>query len=736
MSDNTTRYLLYASLLLGSIGTYNAVKDSLTRSLDSEDSISAALSTGDLSSADVVTMMTQLSRKVDENTAAKAANSTTISVVAADTDTLRSDVNIFADSISEMETFLDSYNSKSTGVHAQLSEIEAMVTSLVQSDRQQQDGSPVEVDSNYVTKLSNRVVLLETTTTTSKEAAFSARDYAETNKAALAKLKSSVETLTNEFSSAKIASGQVAQLAEQVQSTSPAASAITAMTTRLNGLTAESQGVSERVAGLESWRASKLAETQSVGLDSSPAELTEAVLIRLADAELVSDGNSGKLLTLRSDVDVNTDDIAVFSVDLQGQISLNKSAISAVDLKADTTIDNVTNILNPRLDAVETDIIALEEVNVSVNTRVSNLEDAVPLATAERGIIAEDVTTVAERVTDTQANLNDLTDDIEHVVKQGIQSNADNIDALLQDAAELSDKLTISGEDLLCNAKLRANHGAEISLNGNYIRLLSSTDDAFMVYSGDGSAAEGPSGNSPAKGYGFGGKAARIRTAKASNNGFIVENTQEETLLSVRGSDGLTACAGGLEVNNYAHVFADGTGACFGHANVSTIADCALAHLQNGRTILSSSGDDAELSFEVKGKQAMSATEHGVLVQKTLKVDNAGSAVHTTFDANANIIAVDTGKKTFFRFGSAAASVHVREKEVQINGLDVYAKLVSLQKQIDDLDRDSSNCVKLNREDYYINGHKDNSSAQLSYSGDDARWSKSNTRMKIRFVEA
>jgi len=42
----------------------------------------------------------------------------------------------------------------------------------------------------------------------------------------------------------------------------------------------------------------------------------------------------------------------------------------------------------------------------------------------------------------------------------------------------------------------------------------------------------------------------------------------------------------------------------------------------------------------------------------------------------------------------------------------------------------------LNKENYYINGHKDSSSAQLSYNGDDARWSKSNTRMKIRFVEA
>lgn len=209
MSDNTTRYLLYASLLLGSIGTYNAVKDSLAPALDSEDSISAALSTGDLSSADVVTMITQLSRKVDENTAAKEANATTISAVAADTDTLRADVNIFADSISDIENFLDNYNSKTTSVHAQLSEVEAIVASLLQFERQQGEGSAVEVDSNYVTKLSNRVGLLETTTITSKEAAFSARDYAETNKAALARLKSSVETLTNEFSSAKIASGQV-----------------------------------------------------------------------------------------------------------------------------------------------------------------------------------------------------------------------------------------------------------------------------------------------------------------------------------------------------------------------------------------------------------------------------------------------------------------------------------------------------------------------------------------------
>lgn len=691
MSDKTTQYLLYASLLLGSVGTYHALKHGMPPALDSEASIAGALSSGDISSADLTAMLTQLSRKVDENTAAKAANSGTIVAVAEDTTEIRSEVDQLAASISAVDAFLQSFNSKSTDVHNKLADMEATLTTLT-SFSGSAASTPVEVDSAYMTTLAKRVGLLETSSTSAKEAAFTARDDAQLNKGSLAKIKTSVDTLQTEFSAAKIASGQVAQLAEKLESVSPSSTAVASMTTRLNGLTSESQRLAERLMGLEKWKNAKADEAKNVSGDSSSAEISEAMRTRLTDVEIVADTNQVNMTTLRNDVDINTDDISTFQTDLQEQISTNKSAISAVQLKADTTDDSLLNIWTPRVDSIEADVAALEAADITANSRITALEEAGPLASAARDVISDDLAGVAVRVTDAETSIADLEDDVELVVKEGIRANKDNIIAMTADAAYLSEKLMRSGDDIVCNGVLRANAGAEISLDSNYLRMLTATNNNFMMYVGDGDAEKGPSGNAPAKGAGFSRNAARLRVTNGASNGFIVENSSEQALLSVRGHDGYTSCTGALRVDQNASIFSEGTNAFFSHQNFAgSNTDFALAHIQNGKTILSSNGagNSGTIECRVRGKNMVKMEPARVVVDNEFVVNHAAGTHDTHFRADSNYISTGAGKRTYFRFGGSNPTVDIRDKEVRINGTDVLAKLNNLEARIKTIESDA-----------------------------------------------
>ena len=66
--SGTNQYVLYTALLLGSIGAYGAYGDSLTNSNSSAEGLfSEAISNGDVSSADLTSVLTELGKKVDEN---------------------------------------------------------------------------------------------------------------------------------------------------------------------------------------------------------------------------------------------------------------------------------------------------------------------------------------------------------------------------------------------------------------------------------------------------------------------------------------------------------------------------------------------------------------------------------------------------------------------------------------------------------------------------------------------
>lgn len=347
----------------------------------------------------------------------------------------------------------------------------------------------------------------------------------------------------------------------------------------------------------------KVNATRSVTTNSSPAEISQSVLDRLVDVESLGDINEVNIATLRNDANLSTDDVSAFSVNLQEQISIDNSAISAADLKIDTTDDNIANILTPRIDDVEADITQLGGEDADMKIRIKALEDDKPLASAARDLIATDLVGVAQRVTNNDTAISDLEDDIELMngVDGSIAANKANITALTEDAGFLAEKLLRSGNNILCNGLLRANHGADIALNSNYFRMATSTNNHYRMYAGSGTAAKGPSGNAPAKGNGFESTAVRIRTSPTCSvtAGFIVENSAEKMLLSVRGSDGLTACAGPLEVQGAltvegtASLYSDGTYAFFAHKKHKTNKiDYALRHASTGALIIQSKGTD------------------------------------------------------------------------------------------------------------------------------------------------
>ena len=686
MSTTSTQYLLYASLVLGSIGTYNALKDGMAPP--------GAVSNG-------------------------GGNLK-----------LEDDIADLSGSMRAVESFLESFNNNSTSLHAELADVHSTLNTLT-SFESSRDSSAVDVDSTYVKNLSKRLTLMETSNTSSKEAAFHARDTSERNKSTLESLKSLVDSVTQQISTTRVSSGQVAQLAEQVTGETLD---FTAMESRVNGLTRESEALATRLVGVETWVQGRKSASQNVTADSGSAAVSQATLDNITDLQGAVDLNTGNIFTLRTDVDINTDDISTLGTDLQEQISQNKSDTSAVKLIADGTVSDIDNLHLPRISDLESKVLGLTDTDTTTGTRLDLVEAEVPLAQAARGILSDDLVSLSERVTNNTNSIGDIEDDLDGVIQEDIDAAKARITALEGDANHLSQKLTRSGDDILCNGLLRANHGAQISLNKQWLRLLASNNSAYMMYVNHGQANEGPSGAAPAKGHGFDKNAVRIRTEKHVDAGFIVENHNEEMLLSVRGSDGLTACAGPLTVQNKASISsADGSNAFFSHANFSSSnVDFALAHISNGKTILSSNGAGASgiIQCRVRGTDMLQIQPTQVEVERELKINHPSGTHDTHFRADSNYISTGAGKKTFFRFGGGAPSVTIRDKEVNINGTDVLVKLNSLQSQVDAIKKDY---VKKGSE-YYINGHKDSWKAELGYDGNDARWSKSNTRMKIKIV--
>lgn len=677
MSDNASKYLLYISLILGSIGTYNAISSSMSSSPGSEEAFSELLTGGQMSSSDLTAMLSEMSRKVDEISAAKAANDTTISTVTSSMSLIKTDVDTLSSSLSAYEAFVDSFNSKSSDIHIEMAHVQSALSALTDFG-DATSGTPVEVDSTFVTNLSKRIALLEASTTTSKEASLLARGNSELNKGTIARLNTSVKTLQTEFTAVDLAISEVTQLKEQVNS-GTASSAISAMTTRLNGLTSESESISSRLVGVETWVQGRVDTSKSVTVDAGAGAVTQAVLDRLTDAEGLTDINSNDILTITGDVNTNTADIGAFVPDLQEQISTNKSNTSAVLDKADSTLLTISGVINPRISDVEADIETLTAKDLALDTKIELVEGALPLAATARELLSADLVAVSQRVTDNLDSIGNIEDTLlDGDIATQIEANAANIVSLAGDANFLAEKLVRSGDDIVCNGKLIANNGADISLSKRYLRMAASNDLDWLLYM-EHSELEGPSGATPTEGFGFAGHALRARVHQSANGGFILENSNDSRLMSVRGSDGLAEITGSLNVMDKAVILGDGDYAYFGHKDFRLDpTSCALAQHRVGHTEVAGKS----VLVRVDGTPVVTCSAGRTIAETELIVNHAAGTGRTHFREDSNYITTGAGKQTYFRFGGGAPTVAIRDKEVTIDGTDVLAHIKALQTRV------------------------------------------------------
>lgn len=104
MSTTTTNdYLLYLSLVLGSVGAYGALAGIGAPDLDEEEIAVEMSSESGLSSSKLASMLTQLSKKVDQNAGSKAANADAISAILSGSSALRSELDALSASVAKMD---------------------------------------------------------------------------------------------------------------------------------------------------------------------------------------------------------------------------------------------------------------------------------------------------------------------------------------------------------------------------------------------------------------------------------------------------------------------------------------------------------------------------------------------------------------------------------------------------------------------------------------------------------
>eukprot|EP00752_Nemacystus_decipiens_P004391 g4014.t1 len=610
---------------------------------------------------------------------------------------LEDDVAHLTGSMRGFGSFVDSFNNKSTPLHAELADVRFTLNTLT-SFETSSDSSAVDVDSTYVKNLSKRLALIETSSTSSKEAAFHARDTSELNKATLESLKSLVDNVSQQISTARATSGQVAQLAEQVKSGAGGTTDFTAIESRVDGLMRESEALATRLVGVETWVQGRRSASLNVTADAGSAAVSQATLDNIVDLQGAVDLNSGNIFTLRTDVDINTDDISALATDLQGQISQNKSNIGAVKLTADGTASDIDNLHLPRISDLEEKVLALAGTDTSTNTRLELVEAEVPLAQAARGILSDDLASLSERVTNNTNSIGDIEDDLDGVIQEDIDAAKARITALENDANHLSEKLKRSGDAIICDGVLRTQE-ANLSLNSRPIKLRNSTDTDWMMWAGPKTEIDGI--ESP-DGHGFSGDALRMRVGNGATNGFVLENSNSQRLFTVRGSDGRGLLAGPMVVDETAHISGDTDMAYFSHNRQQGAEKYALGQHNNGITVMNSR---RELKFRVKSEIMANITTANTTVEKALRVIHPSGTQATQFAASNNFISTGEGQGTFFRFGLNAPSVSITDKEVNINGTDVLATLASFEQRIKSLENEDT--IK-NREVIYLKNGDNN----------------------------
>lgn len=484
---------------------------------------------------------------------------------------------------------------------------------------------------------------------------------------------------------------------------------------------------------------------------------------RVSDVEEASGDMDLELIALEAKVSTNDSNIAFITPDFQEQISLNKSSADATDVLAVSNEGILNNMLTVEMAHLELQLQDFRQLGKDWSTRISDIESARQIESLEKETLSSNILGVAEDVTTNLGSINAIETELIDVYTTNIANNADNVTAVKDDLSFLTGMLRREifedeGIDqVVCYSNFIAKGGAEISLSENPLRLGDSLDDSWMLYLAPSleaktlgmstsfstsslvqSASEAlkESVVSAAKAPRFEGMAARLRVYDSETTGFVVENSNDEVLFSVRGSDAFADVYGELTVDTNTVLRSDEVNsACFSH--VLHTANPGIAQQIDGDTVVSGK----EVFIQSLDETMVEVKSNMVIVHNALKVDPVGSLVRTSqFNYSGhNFFSAREGGINYFRFGArGGASVKIKHKEIEIDGTNVLATLDSLQQQITNLKNDSSS-VKTDGTEYYIMGHNDPENGKwvkhLSYSGDDARWGKNNTRMYLKFYK-
>lgn len=410
---------------------------------------------------------------------------------------------------------------------------------------------------------------------------------------------------------------------------------------------------------------------------------------RLSDVEEALDTLEQSFISVDGKADENISDIAFMGPDFQAQITTNKTAADAIGTTADTNLSTITDTINPDLEILFGDVKDLHEADVGLDTRIGAIEGARILEAAARSTMSGDIGTNATGITTNLESIGAIETALEEVYSAGIDANEANIIVNRDDHTYLTDAIRrveevddageVVDEYVVCYPRFKADN-VELALQGNFFRLGDPLGDDWMFYKA------GSGENAPAGRY-FSGQSARIRVSDGADTGFVVENSSNNALFSVRGLDARAAIYGSLDVDDDVHIGSNSDGhACFSH--LYSVAHPALLQKADGNTVVDST---TAVAIHNKGVNMLNVDATKVKVETELVVNNADGTQDTHFRANHNYISTGAGKKTYFRFGLSSPTVTIRDKEININGTDVLAKLAALETRIKTLE---TTCVK------------------------------------------
>jgi hypothetical protein len=264
-----------------------------------------------------------------------------------------------------------------------------------------------------------------------------------------------------------------------------------------------------------------------------------------------------------------------------------------------------------------------------------------------------------------------------------------------------SAKLYVSGNSILNGGNQIVVQNGQDGGTGRGIYMYTLADTNWALYMAQSGANKSIVGSTAVAGYGFSTWATRIRVANASTQGFILENSSEALLMSVRGSDGLTYIAGNTTLNN-ASIGNSGHGAgyaCFAHSNQFNATSYGLLHQDNGNTFLNCATGQAIRFRENNGDIAIiTGSKMGILTSSPSYQLHVVGTIYATGDIigfsdkrlKSNITIIDSALSKIHKLNGYTFNLQDDEKThtglIAQEVLEVLPEAVHQEKKADGTD--------------------------------------------------